>query len=83
MCRGVRDVVMADIRRGDEGRHTKAPITNGMQNHVLFFTRRKVCAKKRTNMTSAAMAPPAMVGLYGQSTYAGGTEESSVDDIVS
>ena len=34
-------------------------------------------------MTSAAMAPPAMVGLYGQSTYAGGTEESSVDDIVS
>ena len=56
-------------------------MTNGMQNHVLFFTSRKACAKKRMNMMAAAMAPPAKVGVYGQRTYSG-TDESSVDDIV-
>ena len=33
--------------------------------------------KNSMNITTAAMAPAAMVGVYGQSTYSGTAEESS------
>lgn len=77
-----RDV---SISRGIGGarERTNAPITKGMQNHVLFFTSRHTWMNKRMNMTIAAMTPAAMVGVYGQSTYSGTAEESSaVDDIL-
>jgi hypothetical protein len=33
-------------------------------------------------MTMAAITPPAMVGVYGHSTYAGTAEESSAGPVV-
>jgi len=46
-------------------------MTKGIQNHVRFLKSRKTCAHVRRAKTTAAIAPPAMEGVYGQSTYAG------------
>jgi hypothetical protein len=43
------------------------------------LTRRNVWMKNSMNITTAAMAPAAMVGVYGQSTYSGIACESSAD----
>ena len=50
---------------------TRAPMTNGIQNHVRFLTSRKVWMPNRTPITRAPMTPAAIVGVYGHSTYSG------------
>ena len=57
-------------------------MTKGMQNHVLFLTRRYVWMKNSMNMITAVMAPAAIVGVYGQSTYSGIAFESSTGPCV-
>lgn len=49
----------------------RPPITNGMQNQVLFLNSLHVCMPVSTKNTMAAMTPPGIDGVYGQSTYTG------------
>ena len=55
--------------------HTKPPMTKGMQNQVRFLISRQICAKVRTAMQIAAIAPPTKEGVYGQSTYSGAASD--------
>jgi hypothetical protein len=64
------------------GLRTAAPITKGRQNQVRFLTSRKMWMKSKMNMTMAAIIPPAIEGVYGQSMYSGTAEESSAGLVV-